>query len=431
MCAYACVVDPASNFPGGGDLMAWNLIKRLGRAHRLWVLTAAENRRALEAALGKEPLPSVEFHYVGLPGWLRPLLRAQVGLQLYAYLWQWKAYFAAQKLHRKVGFDLFHHLTYENDWMASIVGALLPIPYVRGPGGGAHRIPREFLEDFHWPGRLAELRRSFGQWVFRHDPFFVLGQRRARLILACNREAAEGVPAPWRHKVRLLSINGVSGHELTPSRDGERNAKFAVLSAGRLVPLKGFDLALRAFATFAARYPAAEFVIVGDGPERNRLERLARELGIENQVRFEGWMPRERLLAKMRACDVFLFASLRDGGGLVVVEAMAAGKPVVCFDLGGPGLHINPECGFKVPARDPAQGVRDMAQALGRLASDRHLCAQMGLGALQRARQVYDWDRVAERITMAYEEIMASARPGLKEIRVSKSEWQEAHARTH
>jgi len=188
---------------------------------------------------------------------------------------------------------------------------------------------------------------------------------------------------------------------------------------------------LRAFATFAARYPAAEFVIVGDGPERNRLERLARELGIENQVRFEGWMPRERLLAKMRACDVFLFASLRDGGGLVVVEAMAAGKPVVCFDLGGPGLHINPECGFKVPARDPAQGVRDMAQALGRLASDRHLCAQMGLGALQRARQVYDWDRVAERITMAYEEIMASARPGLKEIRVSKSEWQEAHARTH
>ena len=407
ICAYACVVDPAVSCPGGGDLMAWNLIKRLGRAHRLWVLTAAENRRALEGALEKEPLTSVEFHYVGLPGWLRPLLRAQVGLQLYAYLWQWKAYFAAKKLHRKVSFDLFHHLTYENDWMASIIGALLPVPYVRGPGGGAHRIPREFLEDFHWPSRLAELRRSFGQWVFRHDPFFILGQRRARLILACNREAAEGVPALWRHKVRLLSINGVSGHELTPPGEAARSTRFTVLSAGRLVPLKGFDLALRAFATFAGRHPAAELVIVGDGPERNRLERLARELGIANQVRFEGWMPRERLLAKMRACDVFLFASLRDGGGLVVVEAMAAGKPVVCFDLGGPGLHVNPECGFKVPAGDPAQGVRDMAEALDRLASDRQLCAQMGLAAFERARQVYDWDRVADRIILCYESALA------------------------
>jgi glycosyltransferase involved in cell wall biosynthesis len=412
ICAYACVADPASKLPGGGDLMAWNLVKRLGRAHRLWVLTAAENRGALEAAIEKEPLPSVEFHYVGLPGWLRPLLSAQVGLQLYAYLWQWKAFFAAQKLHRKVRFDLFHHLTYENDWMASIIGALLPVPYVRGPGGGAHRIPRAFVEGFRWTSRLAELRRSFGQWVFRHDPFFILSQRRARLILACNREAAEGVRAPWRHKVHLLSINGVSAHELTPPREETRSAKFAVLSAGRFVPLKGFDLGLRAFAVFAERNSEAEFVIAGDGPERNRLKRLARELGIEKQVRFEGWMPRERLLAKMRACDVFLFASLRDGGGLVVVEAMAAGKPVVCFDLGGPGLHVNPECGFKVPARNPEQGVRDMAEALGRLASDRHLRAQMELAAFERAGQVYDWDRVADRIILCYETALTQPRVG-------------------
>jgi len=403
ICAYACVVDPAASFPGGGDLMAWNLVKRLAHVHRLWVLTASQNRGALEAALENEPLPSVEFHYVGLPGWLRPLLRAQIGLQLYAYLWQWKAYFAAQRLHRRMRFGLFHHLTYENDWMASIIGALLPVPYVRGPGGGAHRIPKTFLEGFRWPSRLAEMRRSFGQWVFRHDPFFVLGQRRARLILACNREAVEGVPAPWRHKVRLLSINGISAHELTPPREKTRSAKFAVLSAGRLVPLKGFDLALRAFAIFAEKHLEAEFVIVGDGPERNRLESVARELGIEKQVRFESWMPRERLLAKMRSCDVFLFASLRDGGGLVVVEAMAAGKPVVCFDLGGPGLHVNDQCGCKIAVRNSDQALRDMAAALEKLAGDRNLCAQMGRAAFERARQIYDWDRVADCVLGFYQ----------------------------
>jgi glycosyltransferase involved in cell wall biosynthesis len=303
--------------------------------------------------------------------------------------------------------------------MASIIGALLPVPYVRGPGGGAHRIPKPFLKGFRLGSRLAEFRRSFGQWVFRHDPFFVLSQHRARVTLACNRVAVEGVPARWRHKVQLLSVNGISGRELAPPQQQARSEKFAVLSAGRLVPLKGFDLALRAFAIFAERHPKVEFTIAGKGPELNRLQSLIHELGIEKQARIVSWMARERLLASMRSCDVFLFASLRDGGGLVVVEAMAAGKPVVCFDLGGPGLHINKECGFKVPAHDPDQAVRDMAVALEKLASDRKLCAQMGQAALKRARQVYDWDRVTERIIEAYEQALGGSvsesqkRPGL------------------
>jgi len=141
-------------------------------------------------------------------------------------------------------------------------------------------------------------------------------------------------------------------------------------------------------------------------------------------------MPRERLLANMRSCDVFLFASLRDGGGLVVVEAMAAGKPVVCFDLGGPGLHINAECGFKVPAGNPEQAVRDMAAALDRLASEPELRARMGRAAFERARRVYDWDHVSERLTEEYQRAIRCARQGLKASQVSKSEWQTADRRT-
>ena len=406
ICAYACLVSPEAEVPGGGDVMAWNLVNHLGCVHRLWVLTAAQNRKAIEAALKEKPLPSVQFVYVGLPSWLRGLIGRQVWVQLYAYLWQWKAYFVARRLHRRVRFDLFHHLTYENDWMASIIGAFLPIPYVRGPGGGDHRIPKPFLKGFGLGSRLAELRRSFGQWVFRHDPSFVLSQQRARVILACNREAIEGVPARWRHKVQLLSVNGIAADELAPPQPQAQSEKFAVLSAGRLIPLKGFDLAFRAFALFAAKRPEAEFTIVGQGPEVDHLERLMQGLGLEKQARIESWMPRERLLARMRSCDAFLFASLRDGGGLVVVEAMAAGKPVVCFDLGGPGLHVNEECGFKIPAHRPEQAVRDMALALEKLASDRNLCAQMGRAASERARRVYDWDRVTERILAAYEQAL-------------------------
>jgi len=424
--AYACGADPSTKFFGGGDVMAWNLVKRLGREYRLWVLTAAQNRQAIDAALAKESLPSVEFVYVGLPARLQGLLRHQGALQFYAYLWQWKAYFVARKLHRRIRFDAFHHLTYENDWMASPTGALLPVPYLRGPGGGAHFVPAQFRARFGAKSRLWEYFRIGMQWVFRHDPFFLISQERAKVLMMANREALEALPARWQKKAKPLSVNGISNSELTPPESRPRNAKFAILSAGRLIPLKGFDLALRAFALFARKHPEAMFVLIGEGPELGRLQTLVQELGIERQTRIEGWMPRERLLAKMRFCDVFLFASLRDGGGSVVVEAMAAGKPVVCLDLAGPALHVNPECGFKVPAHHPEQAAQDMAEALDRLANDRELCTRMGRAAFERARQDYDWDRVAERVSEAYRATVAGAPPGLEATHVSKSKWQMA-----
>jgi glycosyltransferase involved in cell wall biosynthesis len=349
----------------------------------------------------------VEFHFVGLPKWMTPFLRFMGGLHIYAYLWQWAAYFAARRLHRHIRFDLTHHLTYTNDWMASIIGARLSVPFVRGPGGGAHRIPKAFVKQFSLRARLSEQMRSFGQWLFRHDPFFYLGQRRASAILACNYEALESIPRRWREKVRLLSVNGISGEELAaPDSAPLPHARFQVLSAGRLVPLKGFDLALRAFRIFAEKHSDAELTIVGNGPELMRLQNLIHELGLEGNARIEEWMPRERLLDAMRSCDVFLFPSLRDGGGLVVVEAMAAGKPVICFDLGGPGLHINETCGFKISAITPEQSVGEMASALARLADDADLRFRMGRNAWQRAADVYDWDRVSECIMKVYAQVL-------------------------
>ena len=431
VCAYACAADPGAVFFGGGDLMAWNLIQRLSQTHRLWVLTAAQNEEAVRVALERDPTCHAHFVYISLPAWLGPLLRHQGGLQLYAYLWQWRAYLVARKLHRRIAFGAFHHLTYENDWMGSIIGALLPIPYLRGPAGGAHRAPKNFRRQFPARSRAWEYVRMGLQWVFRHDPFFLISQERAKVLLMANREALEALPARWRKKAQLLSVNGISSHELSPPEQRPQNGKLTVLSAGRLVPLKGFDLALRAFARIAVQHPNAELVIVGEGPELDRLTNLRRELGVVTQVRFESWMPRERLLANMRDCDVFLFASVRDGGGLVVVEAMAAGKPVVCLDLGGPGLHINNACGYKIPAHHPEQAVRDMAAALEKLASDPNLRPRLGQAAYERAREIYDWDRVAERVIGAYEETVACARPDLDATQISERKWQLANGKTH
>jgi glycosyltransferase involved in cell wall biosynthesis len=389
-------------------------VTRLSQWCETWVLTSDLNRGAVERALAALPHDNLHICYAGLPERLKFLLRFAGGAQVYAYLWQWRAYFSARKLHRRVRFDAFHHLTYTNDWMASPAGALLPIRYLRGPGGGAHRTPKAFVRRYPLKGRMWERFRSFGQWALRLDPAFLLGQSRAKAILVCNHEALNAIPKRWRHKARLFPVNGVAPEALAePAR--RQGTGFKVLTAGRLVRLKAFDLAIRAFAQFAARIegcPAEmepSLSIVGEGPERGRLEDLARTLGVGGKVKFEGWKSRADLWAEMRRSDVFLFPSLRDGGGLVVVEAMAAGDPVVCVDLGGPGMHVTPECGVKVKAESPEQVVSDLASALELIHRNPRLRQEMARAARKRAEEQYLWDVLAERMLGIYQDVLGGS----------------------
>ncbi len=413
-CAYACIQESGSPISGGEATLGWNLTRQLARFHDVWVLSATSNRGGIEAELKRQPVSNMIFHYVDLPGWMRPLLRFPGGVQLYAYFWQIWAYFAARKLHRQVNFDVFHHITFANDWMASYIGALLPVHYVRGPGGGAHRTPEGFLRQYSAGARFWERFRSFGQWVLRKDPIYLRGQRRAGAILLCNREAADAVSKSLRQKVQLFPVNGISSDDLrviagegevSPAEsaaDLSSNRPFEVLYAGKLLGLKGVALGIRGFALFAERHADVRFSLIGDGPERPRLEALILDLGVGNSVILKKWMPRSELLVAMRAADVFLFPSLRDGGGAVVVEAMAAGKPVVCMDLAGPGLHVTENCGIKITPETPGQTVQGIADALERLYQDRDLVRRMGAAARQRVEDAYVLDKLGDRLLEIY-----------------------------
>ncbi|MDA0265294.1 MAG: glycosyltransferase, partial [Chloroflexi bacterium] len=117
-------------------------------------------------------------------------------------------------------------------------------------------------------------------------------------------------------------------------------------------------------------------------------------------------LPHARLLSKMGACDIFLFPSLRDGGGTVVVEAMGMGKPVICLDSGGPGMHINQECGVKITPISPDQAVNEIASALEDLYSNAERRSELGEAARKRAEEFYLWDRLGERLKKLYDRVL-------------------------
>jgi len=409
ICAYACLQDPDRRFGNGGEgVLGYNLVKQLARFHQVFVLTHSENRSVIEKALEKEPISNIKFYYLDLPKWLNFLQKFSGGVQIYAYLWQIKAYFFAKKLHQKIHFDVFHHLTYANDWMASFIGAILPIPYIRGPSGGAHKVPKNFLSEFSFKDRIFQYLRSFGQWLFRHDPFFILGQKRAKATLVCNRESVEAIPKKWQNKTYLFPVNGISKEDLDLLSKTEKkdNNRFKVLSAGKLLPIKGFSLAIKAFKSFLDKVSDAEFKIIGDGPEFSRLRNLVQKLKIQDKVQFEKWLPRNEFLKELTSCDVFLFPSLRDGGGQVIVEAMAAGKPVICLDIAGPGFHIENKWGIKIKPDFPEKAIKEMAEALEKLYFDKELRIQLGKAARERAESFYHWDRLGERLLKIYQEVL-------------------------
>jgi glycosyltransferase involved in cell wall biosynthesis len=390
--AYAC--EPAKGSEPG---VGWNAVLQISRWHEVWVITRANNRTPIEKSLAKEPLPNVHWFYFDLPRWARFWKKRRRGVHLYYYLWQIGAYSVARKLHRRVAFNLVHHATFVNYWMPSFL-VLLPIPFIWGPVGGGESAPRSFWRSFSLRGKAYELLRDLVRFLAEFDPFARLAttpQTEKRLrALGCRNVVIHPAIGLVSEEIRTLRA--------FPLRQSD---PFRLFSIGDLLHLKGFDLGLRAFAHFQARFPATEYWIIGDGPERNRLKKLAHDLGLTSKVRFWGMIPRSDVLGKLADCDVLVNPSLHDSGGWVCLEAMAAGRPVVCLDLGGPALQVTEDTGIKVPAISPEQVVSDLAAAFYKLASDPELRARLGRGARKRVEEHFNWEKKGLFMTKLYESL--------------------------
>jgi glycosyltransferase involved in cell wall biosynthesis len=166
----------------------------------------------------------------------------------------------------------------------------------------------------------------------------------------------------------------------------------------RLVPLKAVDLGLRGAAPLL-REGRAHLSILGDGPERERLETLVDELGVRSAVTFCGWVGHSETLAQLRKSDVLLFPSLREFGGGVVFEALAMGAVPVVADYGGPGDIVTDDVGYRIPLTNEHQMAAQIESVLQRLASDRpHLETLRRRGAAY-ARERLTWDAKAQMIS--------------------------------
>lgn len=366
------------------------------QGHDVHVLTRTNNSTSVDAAIAGQRLSAIPVYY-DLPAWCQRLKHWPGLLYFYYFGWQIGAYRRAKALHAAQRFDRVHHLTFAGFRQPSFMGAL-GIPFVFGPVGGGETMPRRLRRGLPWKNRLHEFFRDLGNAMVKFDPMMHFTFRRASVIACTTRETLERIPTRFQSKCIILPAIGTDTQNLdSPPQQQAAGVRF--LFVGRLIYWKGLHLALRALPEVRKSLPDARLKVIGEGSDLPWLKKIASECGVASIVDWVPWMPHDAIFREYHSNTAFVYPSLHDSGGLVVLEALVAGLPVVCLNLGGPGAIVNSSCGIALEATQTDEGalVQSLAKAMILLGNDPERRDALAANCIPRAREL-SWEIAARTI---------------------------------
>lgn len=359
--AYACEPHVGSE-PGVG----WHWVKKtaasFGEVH---VVTRSGDRQLdsdgrkyvrdskgnIEKEMSQLDLSGrVTFHYFDLPNFISRFERTTIGDIVNIYLWEIFVFFFLLRKFPRHGFDVAQKVTIVSHRYPSFIWYFAK-KYIHGPIAGGERFPLNLLPIFSPRSRLKEYTRMFFQLAPSLDPLIWWTYYMADEILVVTNETRTILPSPFRHKCTIQQA--ISEEEFGWKRQEFRlsghvkGQPLRLLYVGRLLEWKGIMLAFKALKEVEIPY---QFDIIGDGPARRLYEQYTRSHDLS--VNFLGFISRNELPSYYQNSELFLFPSLRDSGGFVVLEAQANGLPVLTMNLGGPSLNLNRESGILIPVKD-------------------------------------------------------------------------------
>ncbi len=308
-----------------------------------------------------------------------------------------------KKLVKELAIDVVHEpipISPKQPSMTFNVGA----PVIIGPLNGGMTYPPAF-------GHMESSLVRAGMWLSRFSANLLNrllpGKLLADTIIVSNPRTREALPDGRKGRVVELVANAVDMSTWKPvMREGRSGpVKFAFL--GRLVDFKMVDLLLEAFKPVTDKY-GATLNIIGDGPERRRLEEMVLRLDMIGRVSFSGWMSPKASAARLSETDALVFPSLRECGGAVVMEAMAVGLPVIAANWGGPADYVGDDgAGILIDPSSRESFVSDLTASMLKLAGSRELLEDMSRRARRRAVTVFDWEARVDRLLQIYHEVIA------------------------
>lgn len=360
---------------GGAEIGAFELARRLtGRGHTVSVITPRLDR----GWILRETIDGVDVHRYDVPA----VWRRDRTLNLLA-----ASYWRLGRLLRLIRPDVLnmHYLLptgLAGQWWASRLG----IPTV------VTLIGMDVYDPLYRPAGVLRILMRRG--IRRANAVTCISTFVRDVVAREYPPASDGLFMVIPYGVDIKRFHPyVSGYEVR-ERYGVKPDEKLVLTVQRLYARKGVQHFIRAAEAVRRRCPYTKFLIVGDGPERASLETLARDLGLVDRVIFTGEINNTTLPLVYAASDLFAFHTFHEGLGVVLLEAIASGCPVVTTEAGGTvDIIRHGENGLLVPPGDHER----LAEAIVRVLLDEALRRSLGSRGRARAEAEFDWDHVAER----------------------------------
>ncbi len=322
----------------------------------------------------------------------------QIAMNYPSYLsFEWMAWQHFRQELQAGCFDIVHRVTPMTPTLPSLMASRSPVPFILGPLNGNLPWPTQFRDEQVRERELLSQLRS----AYKFLPFYQSTYQQAACILTAFKHTAADLPQSVSDKLIDFPEIGIDP-ELFQRVDRQPSQRMTVLFVGRLVPYKLPEVVVRAFAA-SSILQQHHLIIVGDGPERPRLEALVQEHNLQQCVELVGQKSQAEVGQLMRKAEIFAFPSIRELGAGVVIEAMACGMACVVVDYGAPGELMQNGKGEKVRLGTLASITDEFTDRLEKLILNPVQIDSYSDQSHKYAMQYFTWDQKALKMLEIYE----------------------------
>ena len=390
--AYACEPGLGSEIGVG-----WHWVLEMSKYFELWVLTRKSNRHAIEPWIKEHPAyAGIHFLYYDWPKWARFWKKGLRGVRTYYNIWQVCTNDLVKRTMQKNDIKIFHHLTYGNVlWKVSSYGQKQF--FIWGPVGGLETIPEEFSRYYDTKSKWQENIRRLVVAQALHNIGLRRRCKRANLILCKTEITRDRLPLKCRNKAILFTdvATDISSTQY-PSMSTEKKEKIEFVTVGHLDAWRGFDLVVEAMRQAVSKVKDIHLTIVGDGSDRERLQRLIGKYKLEHVITLSGKVSMETYKQLMRKADMVINAALKEGAVTVSFDSMAMGKPLLCLDTTGYTRYFSDDYAIVIPRGSREEVIEGLSRGIVRL-TDSETRAKMGERAKEASLR-FSWEHHGKEI---------------------------------
>lgn len=402
--AYACEPNKGSE-PGVG----WNWAVHLAQNNEVFVITRKNNKNVIEEYLGKNPIEHLHFYYHDCSGFMKKAKKLPNGIFIYYKKWQTEIFDLAFHIVVKEKIQIIHHITF-NEFRTPGKLYKLNVPFVWGPIGGGQFYNSIFKPAYFKKSDLLKenTRNLINRCYLMASRDIHNVVRKASKILIAD-QSTERVMPKSRIYVRLLETaynidrNSIKSYDSIPVQ-GALNRPIRLLWVGGIWPRKGLKLLIDALGE--SDFRDFELSVIGSGQDKSSCESLVEKYEINEQVHFEGALSYEEVNKRYDYSDVFVFTSLRDTSGNVVLEAMSHGLPAITLNHHGAGEIVSDETGIRIDVSNYEQIKREIIKAIRTYAKKPQKIISQGTAARKRIEKVYSWAHSIEVMEQIYKGII-------------------------